>query len=320
MTVHLRRPQFILFALLLAPLSLAADNGGLVAFGDSLSDMGNRWVHSTKPNLKFKQTWVAQLAGPDMLNVPGFKPSGMQSYCGGTNYAVGGAGTEFTAKLATERNGTQNLSQQVSERYLNPKFNTDGVRKAAIHVIVIGANDLMLASIDPAQVLAGWADFDQVGLNVARSAEAQIQALAKAGVTRIAWGNVFDVTQAPAISGRAKILGPEMSARYLTAVAKGVAAHNQEMDAAIDRLHKANPSLRIIKLDLFGQFAKVAANPRDFGFTEVTRGANDSDHLFSADGLHPTPAGHKMLAKFAFEVITKTKKEEAGNRNLQERK
>lgn len=306
------RKLFLAFLLALAPRLLAADDGGLVAFGDSLSDMGNRWVHSNKPNLKFKQTWVAQLAGRDMLNVPNFKPSGTQSYYGGTNYAVGGAGTEFTARIATERNGTQNLSQQVSERYLNPKFNTDGVRKNAIHIVVIGANDMMLASIDPVQVLAGWADFDQVGINVARSAEAQIEALAKAGGTTVVWGNVFDVTQAPAVSGRARILGVEMSARYLGAVAKGVTAHNQEMDAAIDRLQKANPTLRITKLDLFGQFAKVAANPKDFGFTEVTRGANDSEHLFSADGLHPTPAGHTMLAKFAYGVIRNSQKAQAG--------
>lgn len=302
----LRMPNVLVVLLLaLAARAGAADDGGIVAFGDSLSDMGNRWIHSGKPDLKFRQTWVAQLAGAGMLNMPGFKPSGTQTYCGGTNYAVGGAGTEFTADAATDRNKTQNLSQQVSGRYLNPKFNTDGVRKNALHIIVIGANDLMLASIDPPQVAARWAKFDDVGIGVARSAESQIQALAAAGVTRVAWGNVFDVTRTPALAGRTKFLGERVAAEYKAAVSKAVASHNREMDAAIERLQKANPALKIIKLDLYGRFADVLARPDDFGFTDVTRGGNDAQHLFSSDGLHPTPAGHKMLARFAFDVVSK---------------
>ena len=113
---------------------LAADYAGIVAFGDSLSDMGNRWIHSNKPDLKFRQTWVAQLAGAAMLNSPGFKPSGISSYCGGCNYAVGGAGTEYTAKMGSDRNRGQDLTEQVSKRYLNPAFNTDGVRTDALRV------------------------------------------------------------------------------------------------------------------------------------------------------------------------------------------
>lgn len=276
----------------------------IVAFGDSLTDMGNRSVAPDRPDVKFRQTWVAQLAGSSMLGIAGFKPSGISAFYGGTNYAVGGATTEFTAKMGSDRNRGQNLTQQVSRRYLNPAFNTEGVKRDALHAIIIGTNDLMLASIAPDQIASQWADLDKVGIAVAQSTAGQIEALAAAGVTRVLWGNVFDVARSPSVVRRAKLLGGELAATFFAALTKATLAHNHEMDAAIARLTKAHPSLRIVKLDLFARFAEVAADPAKFGFTAVTTGANDGKHLFSADGLHPSPQGHKMLAEYAFTILT----------------
>ncbi len=239
-----------------------------------------------------------------MLNMPGFKPSGLTSYYGGSNYAVGGAGTEYTAKMGSERNRDQNLTQQVSKRYLNPAFNTDGVKKDALHIIVIGANDIMLASVGLDQIASRWAALDKVGVAVAQSTEGQIQMLASAGITRVVWGNVFNVAQAPSVTSKSKVLGGSLAPVYLAAVTNAAIAHNKEMDAAIARVEKANPSLKIIKLDLFSKFSEIAADPAKYGFTDVTTGANDNQHLFSADGLHPTPQGHKKLAEYAFGVLT----------------
>ena len=287
-----------------APLCRAASFTELVAFGDSLSDIGNRGLAPNKTNITFRQTWVAQLAGPSLLNIPDFKPSGMTAYYGGTDYAVGGAGTEYTAKSGSSRNSGQNLTQQVSKRYLNPTFNTQGVKTNALHVIVIGANDLMLASIAPEQILSLWAELDKTGASVAQSAEGQIQALASAGVAHVLWGNVFDVAQTPSVVSRSKLLGEAVSATYRAALTKAVLAHNREMDLAIERLEKANPALTIIKLDLFSTLADIVAAPSKYGFSDVTRGENDSRHLFSADGLHPTTQGHRVLAEYAFGLLT----------------
>ena len=104
----------------------AAHYSAMVAFGDRLTDMGNRWITSRDPNAEFRATWFRQLAGPPMLNLPEFKPAGMSSYLGGTNYAVGGATTEYTSKIGSDRNRGQSLTQQISKRYLNPDFNLDG--------------------------------------------------------------------------------------------------------------------------------------------------------------------------------------------------
>ncbi|WP_009961336.1 hypothetical protein [Verrucomicrobium spinosum] len=60
-----------------------AESREVVAFGDSLTDMGNRMVETRKPDLKFKLDWVAQLAGPSMLNAAEIKPSGMSFFYGG---------------------------------------------------------------------------------------------------------------------------------------------------------------------------------------------------------------------------------------------
>lgn len=276
----------------------------VVAFGDSLTDMGNRMAETRKPDLKFKQNWVAQLAGPGMLNAAEFKPSGMSYFYGGTNYAVGGATTEYTAKISSDRNKGQNLTQQVTRRYLNAQFNPAGPKAEALHVVVIGANDLMRACISPEQILSRWGTLDAVAVEVAKSTEAQVGALAKSGVRQVLWGNLFDVGKAPSLVGKVTLLGGAEAPTVLKAVSKAIDAHNREMDAAIARLQSAYPKLQIIKLDLHAKFTEVAADPGKFGFADVSTGANDDRHLFSADGLHPTAKGHEMLAKFAYETVS----------------
>jgi phospholipase/lecithinase/hemolysin len=278
----------------------------IVAFGDSLTDMGNRFVTPNKTEEKLRETWVKHLAGPAMLNIPTFKPSGLSAYHGGTNYAVNGATTEYAARLASEKNRGENLTQQVSMRYLNAAFNTDGVKKEALHVVVIGANDLMLASISQEQILSQWKDFDSVGVAVARSAEGQMQALVSAGAKYFLWGNVFDVSQTPSVVTKAKLVGGPQAPAYLAALAKAVIAHNTEMDSAIERLEKANPSIKIVQLDLYAIFADVAAHPAKYGFTDASTGANDPEHLFSADGLHLTTRSQMMLAKQVFGILEST--------------
>lgn len=296
------------FLVLLAALELTvgvtkAESWEVVAFGDSLTDMGNRMAETRKSDLKFKQNWVARLAGPAMLNATEFKPSGMSYFYGGTNYAVGGATTEYTAKISSDRNKGQNLTQQVTRRYLNAQFNPNGPKPEALHVVVIGANDLMRACISPEQILTRWASLDTVGVEVAKSTEGQVTALAKAGVKRILWGNLFDVGKAPSLVGKVTLLGGAEAPTVLKAVSKAIDAHNREMEAAISRLESAHPQLQILKLDLHAKFMEVAADPAKFGFADVTTGANDERHLFSADGLHPTAKGHEMLAQFAYETV-----------------
>ena len=280
----------------------------IVTFGDSLTDMGNRSVGPDKKDVKFRQTWVAQLAGPSMMNIPEFKPSGMNNfYYGGTNYAIGGSTTEYASKLGKDPNNGQNLTVQISKRYLNPEFNKDGVRKDALHIVRIGTNDQRLAATQMDEIGGGWATLNQKAVGVVKDIEGQIQALAAGGVRFVLWGNLSDGSKFPSVITKVTLLGGEMAPVALKAISEASAAFNNEMDAAIVRLQKANPTLKIIKLDLNAKFNEISENPAKFGFVDVTSGANDSKHLFSSDGLHPTPAGHKMLAEYAYQVITEQK-------------
>ncbi|HVJ45195.1 MAG TPA: SGNH/GDSL hydrolase family protein [Luteolibacter sp.] len=277
----------------------------IVTFGDSLTDMGNRSVSPEKKDVKFRQTWVAQLAGPKMLDIPDFKPSGINNfYNGGTNYAVGGSTTGYAAYKGRDANKGQNLTVQISKRYLNPGFNTGGVRKEALHIIRIGTNDIMALSIQPEQIASAWAKLDQEAVKVAKDVEGQIQALATGGVKYVMWGNLSDGSKFPSVINKVTLLGGESAPVALKAISNASIAFNKEMDGAIERLQKANPELRIIKLDMDAKFNEIAADPGKFGFESVTVGANDDKHLFSADGLHPTNAGHKVLAEFAYQVIS----------------
>lgn len=291
----------------LAALCHAGGFKELVTFGDSLTDMGNRSVGPDKKDVKFRPTWVAQLAGPQMLDIPGFKPSGMNGfYFGGTNYAVGGSTSGYAAAKGRDQNKGQNLTVQISKRYLNPEFNKDGVKKDALHIVRIGTNDLMALAIQPEQIGSAWTTLSQEAAKVVVDVEGQIQAMADAGVKYVMWGNLSDGSKFPSLVRRVAILG-DMAPIALKAVSDASKAFNAEMDAAIVRLQAKNAGLKIIKLDMDAMFNEVEADPGKFGFVSVTEGANDSRHLFSADGLHPTPAGHKALAEYAFRVISDPK-------------
>ncbi len=281
----------LLFVILIS-FAQAASFNELVVFGDSLSDTGNRSVKRDQPDAKFRSTWVTILAGPAMLNVRDFKPSGMSFYYGGTNYAVGGASTEYTADLASERNRGQHLTQQVSRRYLNPAFNARGVRPEALHIVRIGGNDLLQALAVPSQFLLRWSRMEKAGREVAKSAEKQIAALAAAGAKHILWANLNDMSLVPSVIARANSMGGNSAPTILAALKQATLSHNQELDAAILRLKKAYPHVQIVKLDCYTFFADLARDPAKYGLDDVTTGANSDRHLFSTDGLHPSDAGY----------------------------
>lgn len=287
------------------PLLNAASFTELVVFGDSLSDMGNRSLKPEQRDIKFRTTWVTLLAGPKMLNVSEFKPSGMTFFYGGTNYAVGGASTDYTADLASERNRGHHLTQQISKRYLNPQFNSAGVKPEALHVVRIGGNDLLQSLATPSQFLLRWSRLPKVGVEVAKSVERQIDALARAGVKYVAWSNLNDMSQVPSVITRAQSHGGSSAPTILSALAKATLAHNREMDAAILRLEAAHPHLKIIKLDSFSHFAELLSEPAKHGLDGVASATKPGTLLFSSDGLHPSAKGHQLIAEHAFAAISR---------------
>ncbi len=284
--------------------SSAAEFSSIVAFGDSTSDFGNGApVFDTipYPSKYPMQPWVKQFA--TMLNITSFSASGNDKFTGGTDYAFSGTTTKYISdkgwnwvgKFVMERN----LTDQISNRYLG-KFNTDGVKTGpeTLHTIWIGLNDLVLAYNDKQQIKEKWSRIDEISVEVARSIEGQIQALSSAGVKNILWLNLPDPSKFPGI-----IFQKLADGTGLKALSGASQAFNKEMDAAIQRLKSANPSLNLIKLDVAKQFDEILKNPSSFGFKNVSSsGFGDSD-LFFFDGVHLTPHGNHVLAKFAFDSI-----------------
>lgn len=274
----------------------------LVSFGDSMNDMGN--AAPLPENLPFPskypfQTWVKQLAGPAMLDIPGFKPSGNATFTGGFNFAYGGATTQNAADLGLRVNpetGRRHLTDQIDTRYLGT-FNTAGVQTDAktLHVVFIGLNDLYLAYVGKAQTSAQWSGMNEIAVNSARSVEGQIQALASAGVKNVLWCNLPDMSKFPAFSNK--------KGRALDALVASIKAFNQEMDAALARLAKAHPGLTLIKIDVARLFDDAIAHPSAYGLTNVTDPGFLDGYLFLVDGVHPTPHGHHILARHVFDVL-----------------
>ncbi|HCE46952.1 MAG TPA: hypothetical protein DET40_25680 [Lentisphaeria bacterium] len=289
----------------------------IVAFGDSTSDVGNSFSIPDKipyPSAYPLQAWVKQLA--TMYKIATFKASGNGTFAVGSDYAYSGTSTKYTSdkgwtwgdnKFILKRN----LTDQISDRYLGP-FNKDGAKTGpeALHTVWTGLNDLVLAYNDKKQIKEKWSGLDQMSVEVARSVEGQIQALATAGVKNILWLNLPDPSKFPGIVSQ-KLAGGS----GLKALSDSSLAFNKEMDAAIDRLKKANPGLNLIKLDVAKRLGEILENPTAHGFKNVKSGGFTDGDLFFFDGIHLTPHGNHLLAKFAYDTLQKQDGQEA-NRQL----
>lgn len=275
----------------------------IVAFGDSLTDSGNRTIATNGNSAKYpKEVWVTQLA--TMMGLKDFRPSGRDAYSGGTNYAFGGATTGYIAKLGNWGGaGKYNLTNQITERYLNASFNTDGVKKDALHIVRIGGNDLMFATGSKQQISTQWKGMNEIAVEIAKDTEKQIDALAAAGVKNVMWLNLSDPALIPALQEKAQSAGPFAPA-LLGVMTASAQAFNSEMDAAIERLKTAHPGLNIIKLDMAAKFLEMAADPKKFGFKNLTEWGDSDECFFARDRLHPTSHAHRVLAEIAFEALS----------------
>mgnify|MGYP003693672571 CR=1 FL=1 len=110
--------------------------------------------------------------------------------------------------------------------------------------------------------------------------------------------------------------------RLNTFVAPGIAAgatalsagYNQNLQGVLQGLGAALPGITIVPFDAFGLLADVQANPRRFGLINATTACIEpnvpqfgfpssppfrcaqQDRFFFWDGIHPTRAGHAIIA------------------------
>lgn len=274
--------------------SASAQFSNIFFFGDSLTDVG-----SFKPVLPPGTGLFTTNPGPVyatlVANQYGFTATpGNQ---GGNDFAQGGARvTQLPGVPATPPTGTATpVATQVSQFLTRAPLDPN-----ALYVVWAGANDLFtqlgLAGaglITAAQAQAGIA-------TAATDLVTQVARLQAAGARYIVVFNLPDVGRTP--SGTAS--GQSGTITALSSL------FNSTLLAGLDQA-----GIQALRLNVFGLLNEVIANPALYGFTNVTAPAcgttgslictsanlvtpNAAQTFLFADGVHPTTAGHALIAQY----------------------
>ena len=308
-------------AVLLVVPSLAtaqSQYSGIVVFGTSLSDSGNAFVllgdQSTPPDFDLNPllipsapyargghhfsngpTWIEQYARSVGLG-GSVRPALGSSSLEATNFAVGAA-------RAYNDGSNYNLSRQV-DTFL--QRNGGVASPQALFAIEMGGNDVR----DAFQVyLTGGVNGPAMAaaiLNAAvNSIAVNIQRLYAAGATNFVVWSSPRVALTPAI----RSLGPQAGflADSLTQ------AFNAGLTQAIGQLTLALPGSSFARLDAYQLQTAIVAAKEAFNLSNVTSACvtpntapftceNVDEYLFW-DGIHPTRAGHAILAQALANIL-----------------
>ncbi|MBD2099809.1 SGNH/GDSL hydrolase family protein [Leptolyngbya sp. FACHB-261] len=255
----------------------------LYVFGDSLSDVGQLFnatggLFPPSPfynNGRFSNgpVWVEYLApqlglGVDLNN----------------DFALGGAttGTNNALDGLIDPTGTLNLPglQQQIGSFTTTRPAAD---PNALYIVWAGANDYLGGGItNPAEPVS----------NLAQA----ITTLAGAGARTILVPNLPSLGALPNSQNPAG----------LNALSE---AHNTGLALTLNGLSQTLPQVDLIPLDINSLFQQAIANPSQFGFTNVTAPCllnltcTNPDEFLFWDTLHPTTAGHEIVANFAFDIL-----------------
>jgi phospholipase/lecithinase/hemolysin len=234
--------------------------------------------------------WIEQLAATFPAH-----PIIKDSLDGGTNYAYGYALTgSGTAELDLSSSPAisviiNNMGQQVSD-YLatNP-----AITNKTLFVVWGGANDILQATSTTTVTDIA---------NAATREIADIQALIAAGATDFLVPNLPPLGAIPQLNG--------MGATTVAQANQGAQVFNQALAAGLAALPAANPTktLHLFPLDIYTLFTATIGPPISGGFSNVTASIQENlivnaDTYLFWDGLHPTTAGHHLIALAAAALL-----------------
>ena len=261
---------------------------GIVAFGDSLSDNGNAAFAlggtlpgNYAPNAFTDGTnttpgtngplgvWVDQFAAKAGLPDP--QPF-LSNPLSGTNVAVGLAHTGSA--------DPQDISNQVSTFSAAHPF---GIPSNALYTIWGGANDLLDMVNDPK--------------TAADNLYSNILTLSGEGAKFFLWLNLPQLGDVPVV----KAQGPAA----IAALNAASSAFNAEWTVDLSNLQ--SQGINVVGLNIGSLFSQIIADPTAFGLQNATGSAQgqavDPNKFLFWDGLHPTTAGHALVADFAFDNL-----------------
>ena len=271
----------------LAPVcAIAAPFSQLVVYGDSLSDLGRAAAATSNLPAQSKfpaynngggrfsngLIWVEYLA-----NKLGIKIDSK------TNFAIGGATT-----------GTFNTGQTLSPSFVGIQQQINPGNPAAeisdpnaLYIIWGGANDY----------LTGRTTDPRVPVDNLTS---KISTLIKTRQAKnILVLNLPDLGKLPSTRNN------PTTAKDLDTLTR---LHNTALAASVDRLSRANSSVKLSLLDVNLLFKQVVANPSIVGFNNATEGCllvgcpKPDTYLFW-DTIHPSTATHRIIGDLAFQAV-----------------
>lgn len=268
----------------------------LYVFGDSLADTGNNAVFFDSLSSPGALRTPTPLAGPSIPFFP-YAPSNtysngkvwvdyladslglssLASSLGGTNYAYGGARTGPD----TPPSFPPSLTEQVAMAFGTPGAVAPG---SALYVVEGGGNDAR----DVLDAALNGGNVTQLIQTYVSNIANILMTLWTMGADQFLLWNVPDIGKIPAVnSGAASGL---------------VSVMNQSLGYALAQL-PSDLTDGVHLFDAFAAFNDLVAAPGDFGFTDVSSACAtsaaciaDPTGVFFWDGIHPTSAGHQMLA------------------------
>ena len=290
-----------------------AQVSGIVVFGTSLSDPGNAFVllgdHSTPPDYMLDPllipsapyargghhfsngaTWIEQFGRTVGLG-DSVKAALATTDPAVTNFAVGAA-------RAYDDGANFNLPQQV-DAFLQ---RSGGVASSqALYVIEMGTNDIR----DAFALFDTGGDGAPVLAQALGSIAANIQRLYAAGAREFLVWAAPNVALTPAIRSMGPIAGG-----LAMQITQGF---NASLAQILGQLTVALPGSRFLRLDAYRLLNAIVDTPAAFDLTNVTTACvtpnvapfacKKADEFLFWDGIHPTRAGHALLAQEAANVL-----------------
>lgn len=284
----------------------AADYSRMYVFGDSLSDVGN--VHNTQQyndggrwsNGKVWNEYLAERLGMEVPANSKNYIAGETPEAGNTNFAYGGAMTSHGTTEAVIPSVHQQIDGRNFGQQKNVGFDRYGVSFGENDLVLLwgGANNFFFSG----QTLI-LEDFEGAGNRAARNMADNIGLLIENGAKNIVVINLPDIGKTPAY------LYNEEGAANATLFTN---SFNDRLAADMADIKSDNPDILITEVDAYGLFNAIMEDPLAYGFWDTTDqlifalsiGTTvPSDKYLFYDDVHPTTAGHKVIADAVYAAI-----------------
>ena len=296
-------------------LAQAGPYSAMYVFGDSLSDSGNDFkitnqqvpspTFYTDRNVNNNGRFTNGLNYADRLAAD-FGLTLAPSFTGGTNYAYGGARSEYV-RPDLDPYGALSFNEQIGEYLTRAGKVAD---PDALFVLWIGSNDIsdaigksLRAGGDPTPIQ------DEISQTVGDIVTAFVT-LESFGARHFLVGNVPDLSLTPSVRSLAAVLGAGVQT-----VARGASVgFNTALSFSLPA--STLPASYLTMFDAFELQTAMTKNPADYGLTNVTSAcyngqvdgtpipgagplaecANPNEHLYF-DVEHPSAALHEWAAR-----------------------